>query len=45
MEDAVDAGQLFLILDSDTVIGLVIVLQGATEVSEDWVCMSASKII
>lgn len=30
VEDAVDAGQLFLVLDSDTVIGFVIVLQRAT---------------
>lgn len=36
VEDAVDAGQLLLILDSDTVISLVVVLQGATQIPEGW---------
>lgn len=45
VEDAIDAGQLLLILDGDAVIGLVIVLQGATEVPEDWECLLVSEII
>ncbi|MPC11975.1 hypothetical protein E2C01_004652 [Portunus trituberculatus] len=36
VEDAIDAGQLLLILDSDAVVGLVVVLQGATQVPLEW---------
>lgn len=36
VEDAVDAGQLLLVLDGDTVISLVVVLQGATQIPEHW---------
>lgn len=43
VEDAVDTGQFLLVLDSDAVVSLVVVLQGATEVPEGGECLLGTE--